>query len=105
MSVVLVHTRAFVNLPVAETVPKVPPRNPVLFIDLGPVTTHIIIRSRFGASIADNRQNLRMLGSFRYLVPSIWLCYGRVGSRLLGQAVVIRAQSVSSNHGFVLCAT
>jgi hypothetical protein len=105
MSVVLVHTTAFIDLPVAETMPEVPPCNPVLFIDLGPVTTHVIIWSRLGASIADNLQNLRMLCSFRYLVPSIWLCHGRVSSRLLGQAAVIRAQSVSSKDGFVLCPT
>lgn len=82
-------TTTLVDLPVTEAMPEVPSRDPVLFVDMKHVTTDVIIRSCFRASIAYDHQNMQMFRRFRQLVPSIWFCYRGVCPRLLGQIVAV----------------
>ena len=71
--------------------PKIPPGDPVLFVDTGLVAAHIIVRACLGRGIADYHQHVRMLRSLGDLVPPIGLRYGGVRLGLIRQAVRVIA--------------
>jgi hypothetical protein len=58
--------------PVTETVPEVPPRYPVLFVDGRRVSAQIVKIPCLRASSIGERQYLSMLCSLRNLIPLVW---------------------------------
>jgi hypothetical protein len=50
--------------PVPKAMPKIPSRNPVLFIDVGQVSAGGIVTPCIHWGIVDHRQSFPMLGSF-----------------------------------------
>lgn len=87
--------------PVPKAMPKIPLRNPVLFIDVRQVSARGIVTPRIRWGIVDHCQSFSMLGCFRNLIPLVWCLCRRVGSRLLGQIERVTTQSIPRGLGFL----
>jgi hypothetical protein len=69
---VLTSRRQVQYEPVTETVPEVPPRYPVFFVDGRRVSAQIVKVPCLRASSIGERQDLPMLCGLRNLIPFVW---------------------------------
>jgi len=91
------------NGPVSKAVPQVPPRDPVLLVDVGHVTTHRIVRFGLWTGIVHNGQDFAVFRGLRYLVPLIRNCNRRVRLGLIRQVEFISTQPVPCGLSLPLC--
>lgn len=79
----------------AKAVPQEPLCYPILVLS-GPPATHLVIRSRIGAGGSNNVHHLPMSRSLLEVVPLV-RSLDILLPRIVGQAIVVMAQPVSSD--------
>jgi hypothetical protein len=88
--------------PVTEAVPKIPPRNPVLLVDVGLILAQRVVVLRMRGRIVNDSQNLSVLRCLRDLIPLEWGLSRGVQPRLISQVCCIAAQTIPGVLCFLL---
>jgi hypothetical protein len=88
--------------PVSEAVPKVPPCDPILLIDIGRIAAQAVVRPCIRTRIVDNGQDLQMLCRFGDFIPLVRRSDGRIFFGLIGQVLRISTQPVPRKLRFIL---
>lgn len=88
--------------PVAKAMPQIPPGNPILFVDIGHVSAHVVVWLGMRTGVSHHRQDLEVLRGLRNLIPFVRGCHRRIRPGLICKVALISTQSISCGLSFPL---